>query len=135
MVASVTNSEGKGAITKAENRASVSRDQFLKILVAELSSQSPLDPLDNGQFMQQLASLQNLEQTAALTDSLKTFERFLQMTSGSALIGKQIKGLTPEGDTVQGTVSRVVLEGNKVNLVVGTQKVPVNSISEIVSGS
>jgi flagellar basal-body rod modification protein FlgD len=135
MVAPVTGAQGSaGGFVKATQRASVTRDEFLKILVAELTSQDPLNPLDNGQFVQQLVSLQSLEQTAVLTDSLRTFERFLQMTSGSSLIGKKVKGLTPAGDKVEGVVSRVVLEDEKVNLVVGAQKLSVNSVTEIVSG-
>ena len=134
MVPSVSGTEAAGAITRSQARASISRDQFLQILVAELTSQDPLDPMKNTDLADQMASLQQLEQTAALTDSLKTFERFLQMTSGSALIGKQVKGLTPDGDRVEGVVSKVTLEGNEVNLVVGTRKLPVDSITEILSG-
>ena len=133
MVAPIAGADKAGVITKASERASISRDQFLQILVAELSSQSPLDPLDNGQFMQQLVGLQGLEQTAALTDSLKTFERFLQMSSGSTLIGRKVKGLSTSGENVEGTVSKVVLENDKVHLVVGPHKVQVNSVTEIVA--
>ena len=81
-------------VSTAGNRASVTRDQFLQILVTELTTQNPMDPLDNGEFMQQLVGLQSLEQTAALTDSLKSFERFIQMSTASNLIGQTIKGLT-----------------------------------------
>ena len=120
-------------VSTAGNRASVTRDQFLQILVTELTTQNPMDPLDNGEFMQQLVGLQSLEQTAALTDSLKSFERFMQMSTASNLIGQTIKGLTDEGLQVEGTVSRVVLEGNQVNLIVDGNRVPVTSVVEIVS--
>lgn len=124
-----------GAISQAKNRAAVSREQFLKILVTELTSQNPMDPLDNSQFLDQLVSLQSLEQTAAMTDSFRTFERFLQMSSASSLIGKTVKGLDEKGATVQGVVSKVVLDADKVQLVVGSKKVPVNSVQEITPGT
>lgn len=133
MVAPLAGVDSSGNVTKAQNRASVTRDQFLQILVAELTSQNPLDPMDNGQFMQQMVSLQSLEQTSALTDSLKTFERFLQMSSGSSLIGKNVKGLDVAGKAVEGVVSRVVMEEGEVNLVVGGHKVPVNAVTEILT--
>ncbi len=124
-----------GAIGQAKNRASVSREQFLKILVTELTNQNPMDPLDNSQFMDQLVSLQSLEQTAAMTDSFRTFERFMQMSSASSLIGKKIKGIDDKGATVQGVVAKVVLDKDSVQLVVGNKKVPVNSVQEITPGA
>lgn len=124
-----------GAISQSKNRAAVSREQFLKILVTELTSQNPMDPLDNSQFLDQLVSLQSLEQTAAMTDSFRTFERFIQMSSASSLIGKTVKGIDEKGATVQGVVSKVVLDKDAVQLVVGSKKVPVNSVQEITPGT
>ena len=111
----------------------MTREQFLKILVTELSNQNPMDPMDNGEFMQQLVGLQSLEQTAALTDSLKSFEQFMQMSSAGNLIGHTIKGLTTGGEQVEGVVTSVVMEGSQVNLMVDGQRVPVTSVVEIIS--
>jgi flagellar basal-body rod modification protein FlgD len=117
--------------SSAQARASVTREQFLRILTAELTAQDPLEPLDNAQFLQQLVGLQSLEQTSALTDSLRTFERFLKMASGSAMIGRTVKGVSATGDAVEGVVSRVVLEDGRVNVVVGSQRLPIDSVTEI----
>jgi flagellar basal-body rod modification protein FlgD len=134
MVAGVTDTTAAPASSPAtaSGRASISRDQFLKILTSELTSQDPLDPLKNSDFIQQLVGLQSLEQSASLTDSLSSFEKFMQMSSGSAMIGKSVKGLTAGGQEVSGVVSSVVLENGNVSLVVGSQKLPVNSVTEIL---
>jgi len=133
MVAGVSGATGGVSTTTASGRASISREQFLKILVSELTSQDPLEPLGNNDFIQQLVGLQSLEQSATLTDSLSSFEKFMQMSSGSAMIGKTIKGLTAGGQRVEGVVSKVVLENGNVSLVVGAQKVSINSVTEILS--
>jgi flagellar basal-body rod modification protein FlgD len=133
MVSPLSSLGGAGPVTQAQSRASISRDQFLQILVSELSQQNPLDPLDNAQFMQQLVGLQSLEQTAALTDSLKTFERFLQMASGSAMIGRKVTGITPAGELVAGFVTKVALENGQVNVVVGNSRLPIESVVEIAT--
>ncbi len=130
MVNSVTN-VGAG-ISEATDRAKVSREQFLQLLVSELTSQNPLDPMDNSQFMNQLVGLQTLEQTAALTDSLRTFEKFMQMSSASGLIGKKVKGLSETGSSVEGTVSRVVMEKGSVHLVVAGKNMALAGIQEIL---
>jgi len=133
MVAPVTGTTtaGSTAATTASARASITRDQFMKILTSELTSQDPLEPLSNNDFVQQLVGLQSLEQSASLTDSLKSFQSFMQMSSGGALIGKTVKGIAPDGATIQGVVSSVVLENGAASLVVGSQKLPVGSVTEI----
>ena len=133
MVAGISSTTAAGGTPSASSRASISKEQFLKILVSELTSQDPLEPLNNSDFIQQLVGLQNLEQSATLTDGLASFERFMQMSSGSTMIGKTVKGLTPAGQPVQGIVSKVVLEGGNVSVVVGSQKMPVTSITEILA--
>ena len=121
-----------GPGTVSAPRATETRDQFIRLLTAELTSQDPLDPVENGDFMQQIVAMQNLEQTSALTDGLRAFERFQQMASGSAMIGRQITGLTAAGQSVSGTVASVTLENGDVlaTLQDGT-RVPLNSVTEI----
>lgn len=121
-----------GPGTAAAPKAASTRDQFLKLLVTQLTTQSPLDPVENGDFMQQIVSLQTLEQTSALTDGLRAFERFQQLSSGSSMIGHQISGLTAGGQAVSGTVARVTLEGGDVVAVLADgSQVPLNSVTEI----
>jgi flagellar basal-body rod modification protein FlgD len=121
-----------GPGTIAAPRPVDTRDQFLKLLVAELTSQDPLDPVSNADFMQQIVSMQNLEQTSALTDGLRAFERFQRMASGSAMIGRDVTGLTSGGQTVSGVVTRVVLENGGVLAVLADgSRVPLESVTEI----
>jgi flagellar basal-body rod modification protein FlgD len=116
----------------ASGRAQVNREEFLQILVTELSHQDPMDPLDNSEFLQQLVGLQNLEQTAALTDALNSFQQFMQMSSASSLIGRTVKAIDVQGWEVQGKVDKVVLEGGNVLLQVGNSFASVNGITEIL---
>lgn len=120
-----------GPATAARDRAAMTRDQFLQILVTELKSQDPLEPLDQADFMQQLVGLQNLEQTSALTDGLRSFEGFLQMSSGSALIGRTVKGTTAGGEAVEGLVTRVTVENGEVRVVVDGRSLPLASVTDV----
>jgi flagellar basal-body rod modification protein FlgD len=133
MTGALAGVAGAASGVGATARATMSRDQFLKILVTELTSQNPLEPLDNNEFVQQLVGLQTMEQTAALTDSLRGFESFLQMSSAGSLIGKVVKGQAADGQPVVGTVSRVLMEGGQVSVMVGATRLPVSSVTEIRS--
>lgn len=122
----------QGPGTVSAPRPADTRDQFLRLLVAELTSQDPLNPVDNGDFMQQIVAMHNLEQTSALTDGLRSFERFQQMASGSAMIGREITGLTAAGQQVSGAVQRVALEGGEVLAVLADgSRLPLASVTEI----
>ncbi len=105
----------------------------MKILVTELSTQDPLEPMDNSQFLDQLIGLQTLDQSAAMTDSLRTFQNFMEMSYGSSLVGKSVKALGNDGSTIEGVVSKVVLENGKASVVVGNQKVSVSAVREILA--
>lgn len=131
MINAVTATDPGLEISSSRKRAEVNREEFLQILVKELTTQDPMDPMDNAQFLQQLVGIQTLEQTAALTDALKTFERFVQMSSASGLIGKSVKGFNTEGETVEGVVSKVVMDNGKVLLKIGPHNVPVHGVQEI----
>ena len=88
MVNAIGSSSGLGAITTSSDRARITREQFIQLLTAELSSQSPLDPVDNAQFLDQLVAMQNLETSAATADSMRSLTSFLQLNAGSSLIGR-----------------------------------------------
>jgi flagellar basal-body rod modification protein FlgD len=55
----------------AGNDPFTSKDTFLKLLVAQLQYQNPLDPADPMGFVTQLAQFSSLEQTLAMHEELK----------------------------------------------------------------
>lgn len=50
--------------------ASTDKDMFLRLLVAQLKYQNPLQPIDGLQFVTQLAQFTQLEQTAGMREDL-----------------------------------------------------------------
>lgn len=115
----------------ASTRAKMSQKEFMKLLIAEMSHQDPLKPMENQQFAQQLASLQTLESSAALTDGISQLVRLQQLTSASSLIGKMVAGVDADGDPVRGRVGRVGAQGNQIMLDVGGKAVPLTGVSEV----
>ena len=56
--------QGYGTSTSSQNE--VSKDEFMKLLVAQLQHQDPMNPMDNQQFLSQLATFSSLEQLVAI---------------------------------------------------------------------
>ena len=54
----------------ATTSTAANKDTFLKLLVAQLKNQSPLNPTDGTQFVAQLAQFSQLEQTISIKEDL-----------------------------------------------------------------
>jgi hypothetical protein len=57
---------------------SLGRDQFLKMLLAQLQNQDPLNPQDATEFTAQLATFSMLEQLMAIQSGITRVERLLE---------------------------------------------------------
>ncbi|GKZ01636.1 flagellar hook assembly protein FlgD [Paraclostridium bifermentans] len=95
------------------------KDLFLKLLVAQMSNQDPLNPQDPTQYVTQLAQFSSLEQMQNLNEGM---EYLIGLTNGvlvnsamstaSALIGKRIEAYAPKEDDTEET-NNVVKEDEK----------------------
>ncbi len=58
-----------GSATKEDSLAN--KDAFLKLLIAQIKHQDPLNPTDSVQFLSQLAQFSELEQMIGIRDEIK----------------------------------------------------------------
>ncbi|WP_165998757.1 flagellar hook assembly protein FlgD [Bacillus sp. Cs-700] len=79
---------------KTEASGQLGKNDFLKILVAQLSNQDPMKPMQDTEFIGQMAQFSSLEQMTNMGTSMnKFFDRQLQssMTDYADLIGKSVQ--------------------------------------------
>lgn len=96
------NNTANGISTKNEIGA---QDRFLKLLVAQMQNQDPLNPLDNAQVTSQMAQIQTVTGIEKLNGSLETMSYSFnqaQALQGAALIGRD-----------------VLISGNHMNMIDG----------------
>ncbi|MCE9583369.1 MAG: flagellar hook capping protein [Planctomycetes bacterium] len=117
--------------TSARDRAKVTQDDFLKMLITELRSQDPMEPLKNSEFLGQIAQLNQLESYASLTDGIRNLQTSGDLASASSLLGKAVIGTTDDGQQGGGVVSRVLVEGGNVRLVIGDQTMPLANVAQV----
>ena len=85
-------------------KASLDYNSFLKLMLQQLKSQDPTNPVDQTQTLAQLASFSNVEQSIKLNTKLDTLLQQTGMTNAVGLIGKQV---TSSISGMSGTVASV----------------------------
>lgn len=107
------------------------KDAFLKLLVAQLKYQDPLNPADGAEFMAQTAQLQMVEKLEELAKQNAELLASQRTLAGSGLIGRQVTYPGPDGFDTTGTVDGVRLTLDGPVLRVGTHEVPLGSVKEV----
>lgn len=100
----------------AEAQGILGKDDFLKILVAQLSNQDPMKPMQDTEFIGQMAQFSSLEQMTNMNSSMtKFFDNQLQssMTDHAHLIGKSVEW-SENNVVASGKVQAVVSKEGKV---------------------
>lgn len=95
----VTGIDGASDLTSAFTNASsaggaLDKDAFLQLLITQLRFQDPLSPMQNEQFVAQLAQFSSLEQMESLNskfDDLSLLTQSLNNSSAAGLIGRQVR--------------------------------------------
>ena len=59
-----------GTEPESQSSSDASKDEFLKLLVAQLQNQDPMNPVDNQQFLSQLATFSSLEQLISINNGI-----------------------------------------------------------------
>jgi flagellar basal-body rod modification protein FlgD len=101
-------------------------NQFLQLMIAELTNQDPLNPMDNTQLVQQIGSIREISATDKLSSSLELVQSGQSLSTASSLIGKNIKALTDDNSNIEGVVERVSIEVDKDNSDKRTYRVHVD---------
>jgi flagellar basal-body rod modification protein FlgD len=93
--------------TAAQQNLNVSQADFLKLLVTQLSFQDPLKPVDNEQFLAQIAQFTALDQARQQTEKTDALLAIQASSQSVGLIGKTVEITTATGATQQGAVTTV----------------------------
>jgi flagellar basal-body rod modification protein FlgD len=79
--------------TAAASDTTASQDRFLKLLVAQLNNQDPMNPMDNAQMTSQMAQINTVTGIQQVNETLKSMATqfaSLQVLQGSSMVGRDI---------------------------------------------
>jgi flagellar basal-body rod modification protein FlgD len=104
--------DGIGAISGAQTSSStnqnttINQEDFIRLFLSQLQFQDPLEPVDNREFLAQLAQFTNLEQSRQVSQNTSDLVAMNASTQALSLLNKQVEVLVPNGTTV-GTVTTI----------------------------
>ena len=145
-VGSITNINAANASSNAFTRSvnDLGKDSFLKLLIAQMQNQDPMNPIQDKDFIAQLAQFSSLEQMQNLNTSFGRFTtelysamddqvKLTNISQAMTLIGKSVEYVetSANGSVIKsGIVDSVVLKSTGPELKVGNSSVsPADVIS------
>lgn len=98
MITAITNTD---SVEAASGRSvSLGKEDFLKLLVAQLANQDPLNPMDNTELTAQLAQFSSLEQLFDINSNMKQFQSLQESLNETQTLGYLGREVIAEGDTL-----------------------------------
>ena len=85
---------------------SLGKDDFIKILLTQLAHQDPTAPMEDKEFIAQLAQFSSLEQMTNMAADFTKMARVMRGTEAASSLGKAVE-ISLEDETVQGVVRAV----------------------------
>ena len=79
------------------------KDDFLKLLITQLQNQDPTSPMENTEFISQMAQFSSLEQMTNMSTSFTKMASFISSSEATSTLGKTVE-LNVGDTTVKGIV-------------------------------
>lgn len=125
---SISSLNTKTSAASTDGASTLGKDQFLQLLVTQLKYQDPMNPMDDKEFIGQMAQFSSLEQMQNLNTSFST-------TKALGLVGKYVTGTIEkdgQSEEIEGIAQSVKMTAGKAFVVVNGQDISVDSITEIM---
>lgn len=105
------------------------KDEFLKLLVEQLKHQDPTSPMEDTQFISQMAQFSSLEQMTNLNTSFQKMSSYFTSSEAYSTLGKDVE--ISIGDTTTKGIVTGVTRGEKPQVVVNGMYYDMDKIKAI----
>jgi len=131
-IPSVNTSPSASTQAASGANSAMGKDQFLKLFVAQLQHQDPMNPMQDSDFMGQMASFSTLEQVSNMAGENTKIAQSLASSNAVGLIGRTVTWIDATGGSHSGAVEKVSTKDGKPSLTVGgADGVDPSSISQV----
>ena len=117
-----TASSTSTSTTKTNNE--LGKDDFLQLLVTQLQHQDPLAPMEDKDFIAQMAQFTSLEQ-------MKNMNNAVQVTQATSYIGKQVTWADSQGTEQTGIVTAIRIVNSEPKVMIGEESIELKKIMSV----
>lgn len=119
------NAAANGRVASQE----LGKDDFLKLLITQLSHQDPTAPMENTQFIAQMAQFSSLEQMTNMSTGFTKLSNLLNSSEAMSTIGKVVE--ITSGDSVVTGAVEAVSRGENPQVMVNGVPYSMEQISKV----
>jgi len=105
---------------------------FLKLIIAELQNQDPMNPTDTSDMLNQFNQIREIASNDKLSDTLASVLLGQNISTASSLIGRLVEGMTEDNEKIIGQVDAVTVKDGEPQLLVAGQNVSLNNVLQII---
>ena len=105
---------------------------FLKLIIAELQNQDPMNPTETTDMLNQFNQIREIASNDKLTKTLEGVLLGQNMANAGSLIGKLVEGLTNDSRKIIGQVDAVMVNGGEPSLLGGGSYMALSNVLQII---
>ena len=104
------------------------QDDFLQLVVAQLTNQDPLSPMKDTEFIAQMAQFSALEQS-------KSMQKDMAQLNANAVLGRVVELQDVSGELIRGPVSAIKVEAGTPKIIVNGQPYALSTLLSVEPAS
>lgn len=113
----------------------LSQVDFMKLIIAQMRNQNPLEPQKDSDFMAQMAQFEALNQMKTVAEGIKVLQGVQELTSAASMIGKTVTGKQVDGLAVTRDMVSRELHGRPFAKLTSMERVEVNKDERVVAAA
>lgn len=119
-VTQTTDPNSQGGGTSATDQFGLGFESLLQIVLTQLTYQDPLEPMDNFEFVSQLAQFSQIQQTQEMSDNIATLVSAQSTSQAATLLGRTVDVAAGQG-SLTGRVTAVAFQNGTPALTIETE--------------
>ncbi len=123
---------GASSSSGTSGNTELGKDAFLNLLITQLANQDPLNPLEDKDFIAQMAQFTSLEQMTNMNTNLENLTT-MNRTAAIGLMGHEVIYGGADGNLLSGKVVGVRFDDGKVFVAVGEDETLLENIVAVSS--
>jgi flagellar basal-body rod modification protein FlgD len=128
---STSGTSGSSSTPPVNPKSVLGKDDFLKLMVAQLKYQNPLSPSDQSQMTSQMAQFSMVEGINNLEASVDQLNSGDTVSQAVSLIGKQVTYVTDDGTNATGKATSASFSNGQATVHVGDTDVALANVLEV----